>query len=609
MRQRLKLLAGFAAFWVALQIILRAFFLTYNADRTSALNGGEVFLVFWNGLRMDISMSGYFIMFAALMFTLSAFVRVKWLAPLLNAIFYFAIFLSCLIAVVDAELYRHWGFRMDTTPLFYLSGAEAEAFGSVDAWVVVKLILIFAVLVAASFFGYGRWLAPPLRFLPQLPKWHALTWLCITALCIIPIRGSFTVAPMNTGFVYFHKTKSFANHAAINVVWNFLYTVTKGEGNYPEDFYDKDLARSAFRSLYENGDTTIQVLSNPKPNVILFILESFTADVIEPLGGREGVTPNLNALCDEGILFTNFYSSGDRTDKGLISILSGYPAQTRTSIIKSPAKSQYLPNLIHRMNALGYHTSFVYGGDPDFANFRSYLTHSNFARLTTQEDFPDATATGKWGVHDHLVFDRAFAECDTAANPFFKVILSLSSHEPFDVPMEPVFAGDDPESLFFNACNYTDKHLGDFIQRAKASAWWDNTVVIMVADHGHRLPGNKELTARERFRIPLLLTGGAVKGDSVIHTIGNQTDIATTLLAQLGAATTPFRFSKNLFSPTAKSFAAYFFNNGYGFVTDETWVVYDHNAKRFVINEGATPADLNLSKAYQQVLYSDYNSK
>lgn len=609
MRGRLKALLICGLFWICLQVIIRAVFIIYNHDRTAELAVSEVFLVFWHGLRMDLSMSGYFVMFTALMLMVSTFVHMQKVKWILNAVSVFGVVVTCFIAVVDAELYRHWGFRLDTTPFFYLSGAGKAAVGSAEPLVVIKLTLMLGILTGASLFCYFRLIAHRFSHFEPVTKFASLPWLGISALMIIPIRGSFSVAPMNTGFVYFHKTNNFANHAAINVVWNFLYAVNKGTEKYPEDFYDSERAESAVMALYQNDGPTVRVLKEGKPNVILFILESFTADVVEPLGGRAGVTPNLSALCEEGLLFKNFYSSGDRTDKGLISILSGYPAQTKTSIIKFPSKSQRLPNLTQAMNQLGYQTSFVYGGDPDFANFRSYLTQSNFNHLTTQSDFPNDLPTGKWGVHDQFVFERAFTECDTASAPFFKVILSLSSHEPFDAPMEMVIPGADEESMFLNACHYTDHHLGEFIKRARQTDWWENTVVMVVADHGHRLPGKKELKDKARFRIPFVITGGAVTRDSVIQAIGSQTDIANTLLGQLDKPNDNFRFSKNLLSVEVNPFAAYFFNNGYGFITPRGWLVYDHNAEQFVVQEGGSPEDIETSKAYQQALFTDYNSK
>ena len=610
MRQRLRLLANFAIFWISFQIIIRALFLLYNHDFSSLLTTDEIAKIFWKGLKMDISISGYFVMFTALVLTISAFTQSRWLYFVLNAITIAVLLISSIIVMVDLELYRHWGFRLDTTPLFYLTGAESEAVGSVEISVAIKLIMILLSLFTITLFVYSWWLMPKLSRLTPTHSKTAVIMMIVTVAMILPIRGSLTVAPMNTGFVYFHKTKAFANHAAINVVWNFFYNLRKSaQVEYPKNFFDNTLTKKYFESLYPQDDSTMHVFSQAKPNIVLFILESFTSDIIEPLGGLKDITPNLNQLCSEGILFDNFFSSGDRTDKGVISILSGYPAQPQTSIIKFPSKTQRLPYLNHFMRELGYATSFVYGGDVDFASLRAYLTNCRFDQITADEDFPDEVNESKWGVHDHIVFQRALEECDSAKGPFFKVILSLSSHEPFDVPMVPLIEKQDPESLFLNACNYTDKCIGEFVNKAKYSEWWKNTVILFVADHGHRYPHNKELKDKDRFRIPLLMIGGVIKKDSIVHTLSSQTDIANTLLAQLSKPHDVFKFSKNILSPNAKPFAAYFFNNGYGFIMPDAYIVYDNTGNQFFRKDGTTDEDLAISKAYQQMLYLDYNAK
>jgi phosphoglycerol transferase MdoB-like AlkP superfamily enzyme len=611
MRERLRILAFYAIFWIVLQIVIRGVFLLYNHDLTEQLSGSEVLQVFLHGLKMDISMSGYFLMLTSLILTLSVFYPTRWLYLILHSLSILGIVLSGVVLMIDMELYRHWGFRLDTTPLFYLLGAESEAMGSVVISVVINLLLIAAALIAVGIFIYSWWLMPKLKTLTVSTKRRAFTFFVITILMIIPIRGSFSVAPMNTGFVYFHKTKMYANHAAINVVWNFLYSLSKKANiKYPENFFDATQSEKYFNEFHPKDDSTVHVFKTERPNIILLILESFTADVVEPLGGVKGLTPNFTALCKEGILFENFYSSGDRTDKGVMSILSGYPAQPQTNIIKYPAKTQKLPYLVKEMNDLGYNTSFIHGGDLDFANFRSYFTNSGFDHMTGIADFPENDLESKWGLHDEIVFDQAMKELDTAKTPFFNVILTLSSHEPFDVPMEPfVKLTEDEESYFLNSIHYVDNCIGKFFDHAKKSSYWDNTVVILVADHGHRHPGKKELKDRRRFRIPLLMVGGAITKDSVVTKYGNHTDIANTLLAQLDKPNADFKFSKNLFSPESKSFSFYFFNNGFGYVAPDQYVVYDNNAKQFVNREGVNEQDLHKTKAYQQILYSDYNRK
>lgn len=611
MRQRLSLLAWLAVFWLLFEVVIRALFLAYNADMSVRLTGGDLFRTFLYGMKMDISMTGYFLMASGLILSASTLIAKRWPYFILNAINIFSIVAASLLTIVDMELYRHWGFRINTAPLVYLQHTQAEALGSVAVAVVIKLLFIGAALITIFLFLYDRMVGVRVTKLQPGNRRGSVVLLAVSAAMFLPIRGSFTVAPMNTGFVYFHKTNAYANHAAINVLWNFLYTFNNNTRmKYPEDLLPKAVAERHFRDFYPQHDgSTTPLFKTPRPNIILFILESFTADVIEPLGGLPDVAPNLNALCKEGVLFTNFYASGDRTDKGLISILSGYPAQPLTSIVKNPAKTQRLPYLNHYMLDLGYSTSFIYGGDIDFANFRSYLTNSRFDRITADEDFPDEVNQSKWGVHDHIVFDRALQECDTAQSPFFKTILSLSSHEPFDVPMVARFPGDDWENLFLNSCHYTDRSVGEFMTKARRSAWWQNTVIIFVADHGHPMPGNKEITDKERYRIPLLMVGGAVRKDTVIHKHASQTDLPNTLLAQLAKPSPAFTFSKDILSPAAPPFALYFFNDGYGFVTPEQYLIFDNVGNQFIRNEGGAPEDLERSRSYEQVLFTDYNHR
>jgi phosphoglycerol transferase MdoB-like AlkP superfamily enzyme len=607
MRERLKVFGYFALFWLCFQVLLRVAFISYNYSYTSTLSVKDIFLIFFNGGKMDLSMTGYFMVLTGLLLAMSVYTKNKHSYLMLNTVTILLLILSAMITAVDLELYRHWGFRMNTTPLFYIG---SEAIGSVSIRVILTLTSIFVVLFSIPLLIYSKTISKKIKTLTPATAKASFVIIVLTGLMFLPIRGSFTVAPMNTGFVYFHPTNTFANHAAINVVWNFMYSLRKGANiEYPENFFDHERTAKLFSTLYPKNDSTTQLLfKTKKPNIVLVILESFTADVIEPLGGMKGIAPNLSRYATEGVLFDNFYASGDRTDKGVISILSGYPAQPTTSIIKYPAKTQHLPYLNHFMNDLGYSTSFVYGGDIDFANFRSYITSCRFDHVTTEDDFPSDQNESKWGVHDHFMLEKAFAECDTTRSPFFKVILTLSSHEPFDVPMKPRVAGREEESLFLNSCFYTDSSLGAFIENARSKTWWDNTAFIFVADHGHRFPGNKQAKDKEKFRIPLIMIGGAIKTDTVIHTYGNQTDIPNTLLGQLAAPVPDFNFSKNILGSNAASFAAYFFNDGYGFVTPDAYIVYDNAGKQFM-QQTADEHTIALSKAYQQMLYSDYNKK
>ncbi len=607
MRDRLLLFAKLFGFWMLVMSAMRTLFLVYNYDFTLSLTAKEILLAMVYGLKMDLSMTGYAMALTGLLLTISIFVHGKWIVRAVEIFTFLFLFTCILIVIIDMELYRHWGFRLDTTPLFYMG---SEAVGSIDLWVILKTLSIGAIVFFIFYKIYFKAIGFSLRNLKVAEKNTIFILLPITISMFLFIRGSVSVAPMNTGFVYFHKTKMYANHAAINVMWNFFRTVTGSSvPEYSEDFFDKTLTEKYFNVLHPKQYSSFSILNIPKPNIILIIVESFTADVVEPLGGLPNICPRFNALCSEGILFDNFYASGDRTDKGIVSVLSAYPAQPNSSIIKYPQKSQHLPFLNRSMMALGYNTSFTYGGDADFANFRSFLTASGFGNITETDDFDSKLNTSKWGVHDGFMLTRALQEIDTAHAPYFKVILTQSSHEPFDVPMKPLLPATSAENQFLNSFHYTDSCLGAFIDVLKSKEDWKNIFVLITADHGHHYPGNKPLQSKERFHIPLLLLGDALTRDSVIHTIGNQTDLANTLLGQISKPDEAFIFSNDLFNPNLKQHAAFFFTDGYGFVLPNNFLVYDNIGKQFIKKENTTTVDEELSKAYQQKLYSDFNKR
>ncbi|MDZ7646462.1 MAG: hypothetical protein U5K54_04390 [Cytophagales bacterium] len=164
-----------------------------------------------------------------------------------------------MLIVTDLELYKQWESRINTTPLMYM---ESEAVSSVNPIIFVTLLLILFLLLVAFLYLYWKKLAPSLLQLPTLSKKWAPVWLIITGLLIIPIRSSFSVAPLNTGVVYFHKSKAFPNHAGINPVWNFFKSLTsRGEIRYPQTFYNSDQLDNEFTQLMQPKHSSMDLLS------------------------------------------------------------------------------------------------------------------------------------------------------------------------------------------------------------------------------------------------------------------------------------------------------------------------------------------------------------
>ncbi len=366
-------------------------------------------------------------------------------------------------------------------------------------------------------------------------------------------------------------------------------------------------------SLYSSPapDSIPAILRISRPNILFIILESYTAKLVGCLGGEPGATPNIDRIAREGILFTNIYASGDRSEKGLVALLSGYPVQTTTSIIKIPRKTERLPHLNKILKSQGYHTSYYYGGELAFANIKSYLFNAGYEKLISKFDFDPQTYNSKWGVHDHVLLNKWLQDFKNAPEPFFSTLFTLSSHEPYDIPIPAKFKGSDEATQFKNSIYYTDQAIGNFIKAAKKQTWWNNTLIVMVADHGHRFPGDDPNHQPSKFRIPFLLTGGALRQTHrQVATMGSQTDIAATLLAQLHLPYHEFKWSKNLLSPTAKPFAFYVFIDGFGMVTPAGTVTFDNVSKQVITQDANVPdQQLDYGKAYMQLSFGDYLKK
>lgn len=536
---------------------------------------------------MDLSLIGYVLLLSGIFLSLLFYSKGEWVRIVFKYFTALLLAIFAFIVVCDAELYRNWGFRIDATPLLYLK-TPGEAFASVKPLLIV-LLTIFTILVFVAFFyAYRRWVLNKEYSFGRGKWWFVPIFLFISAVMIIPIRGGFGIAPMNPGKVYFSQNM-FSNHAALNPIWNMMYSVSKSSSMYKKypSYIDKAKGQEIASTLIKDTGSDRKVLKTNRPNIVLILLESFSSKMIEPLGGLPNITPNLNKLCTEGILFTRMYASGDRSDKGIIATVSGFPAQSTQSIIKYPLKSQKLPTISGILDSAGYHTTFYYGGDPDFANIRSYLYSAKFRRIITQDDFPKSYRNSKWGVHDEYVYKRLMGDIDTAKAPFFKMYFTLTSHEPFEVPTIPKFKGNDEQTKFLSSVYYADSCLGKFIDEAKTKDWYKNTLFILIADHGHRLPGNNPNFAAEKFKIPMLWFGGALSNDSlVVKGTGSQNDLAATLLNQLGFGSKQFKFSKNMLSDGINPFAYYAFNDGFGFVTDSTTIIFDHTSKKFIMQDG-----------------------
>jgi len=574
-----------------------------------AITISDYFNVLWNGLPLDLSMSGYLTVFPALMLIFSIWIKPKAIIKGLNVYYGIIMFILAVICISDVIMYPHWGFHFDSTVFLYLKNPK-EALASGSAWEL--LIGTTGIIIATFLFfsGYILIIRQQIKKL-KVPRSIGKTFgilLLLTALLFIPIRGGFTVSTMNIGKVYF-SDKMFLNHAAINPQFNLMYSLTKSEDFSSQyQFYDQEDAERVFHSLNEivGKDSVIQILNTEKPNIILFVLESFSANVVGSLGATESITPNLDSIAKEGVLFTNFYANSFRTDRALVSILSGYPAHPTTAIIKYPQKTQSLPSIPKSLRENGYDLSFFYGGDADFANMRSYLIGTcTIDNIVSDKDFPISQRLTKWGVPDALLLEKAYTDIASRSKeqPFFDIILTLSSHEPFDVPTNKY------NEPFLNAISYTDSCAGIFIDKLKESAIWNNTLIIMLADHPMQsYPHGVNNSDPQRFHIPMIWTGGAIKKPGIITDYGSQNDLARTLLSQLQIKEDEYKFGKDMLNTGTNKFAFYSYYNGFSMIDSTGTVIYD-NDKNDVISLTGDSMLIKKSKVFFQTMYKDLGDR
>ena len=607
MRRKLAFPIAVFAATVVMMAVQKPVFMAYYAVEAAGAGIRGWIDVLWHGLTLDMTVAGYVTALPILVTLLSLWLRLpeKVWRGVLTTWFVLVAVTTAVIFAVDVALYEHWGFRIDSTVLIYLADPE-EAMASVDFWLGVRQTLLAAAYAAGMIWVYHRILGV---FDGRSVGWRvaslgSLAVVMLAGFDFLAIRGGTGASVANVSKVYFSSTQ-FLNHAATNPVFSFLASLgdrVDYADEYP--FFDEAVRAAKFDALRGNGPAagpTEPVLNTARPNVVIVILESFARTVMDAEVGGEPVMPYMQRLKGEGIWFENFFANSFRTDRGEVAILSGFPAQTRMSIMKLPAKSRNLPSIARSLAGEGYATSFAYGGDLNFTNQSSYMYATGWQELIWQKDLRFDAPAADWGYDDALMCDwfadRVIALSD-AGKPFLAGLLTLSSHTPFDVPYSKF------DDKVLNAMAFSDECVGKMINRLKASPAWKDLLVVLVADHGYPYP--RMLTYNEplRHRIPMIWTGGAVARPRVVEDYAAQIDIAATLLAQLGVAHDDFDYSKDIFAPTPpRKFAYYTFNDGFGVVDASGEAVWDATADRAVT---ATNSELlDVGRTMLQTTYTD----
>lgn len=614
-------LARTFAYWLAVFAAFRLVFLLVNFRAFSNLKLPAQGML--EALPLDFSMAAWFCLLSWMLLAVGSLIPVRMLA--FHRILITGLtLLYGLIAVGEAAAYSEWKSKLNFKVMSVLmQPSELLAIAPLSDVILMSLLWLLPVAAATALF-YPRMIEPAftnpwIKGKRQLGQQVAAFSLTLTL--FVPIaglaRGGAGSIPISMSRVYFTSHQA-ANDLAVNPGWNMFFQIVNfssvfAKGN-PFEFMPLAEAQQIVRQMY--GDVALRdreppqkIIDNPKPNIILLILESWSGDMISSIQkGSEEFTPEFHDLEKSGVLFTAFQANGNRSQQGITSILTGFPALGLVAAADDLGFVSRLPGLGHRLTKSGYSSAFVYGGQLEYGNIKAVVSGGGFQRIRSGEsNFPGHLRRGAMGVHDGEIIDEVIAEGDRLQEPFFLTQFTLSSHSPYDFPgANKNLKTLRMEEPYSNSIRYTDEALGKFFARARTRPWFKNTLFVLVSDHGHNTWRDLPIWHPEYRRIPLLLTGPVIKKEfrgSRRSTIGSQIDLPATILGQLDEPTDDFDWSNDLLRNNQNRFAHFELNYGFGFITPDGAVVYDKAADKtlFATLPEKKVADAVLEgKAYTQ---------
>jgi len=505
--------------------------------------------VFLQGLRFDIVTLGLLLGPPAILCPLMATSRrlnSAWL-HLLRVYCFLVVAVIVFMEVATPSFINEFDVKPDRRFVEYLIYPK-EVFGMLASAYGAQLLLATGMVAGAAYLLgrlLGRHGAPARR----VPFWRAAILVPLIAVgAVAAVRSTLDHRPVNPSTVVF-STDPLANQLPLNSTYTVLYALYEmtDEGEkFPYRSVSLEQAVAAVRDEmripaddFTGGpDSTMhrQAATTPKNsplNLVIVLEESLGAEFVGSMGGPP-LTPELDRLRSEGIWFENLYATGTRSVRGIEAVVSGFPPTSARSVVKLPRSQQNFFTIADLLGSLGYKTSFVYAGEPQFDNMGRFLANNGFQRIVGRHDFAGEVFEGDWGVSDEDLFglaDRFFME-QSGDRPFFSLLFTASNHSPWDYPEGRIEPYNRPAATRENAVKYADYALGEFIRTAQTRPYWNDTVFLVIADHCSRTYG-AELVPVEHFRIPGLILGGTIQARTVDRVV-SQIDMLPTLLSLMG---------------------------------------------------------------------------
>jgi phosphoglycerol transferase MdoB-like AlkP superfamily enzyme len=519
-------------------------------ERVSATDGlGFIVL---QGLRFDLILLGLLLgpllLFKPFFHTSTTLAKVgSWIWPLYLGL---AVALAFQVEASTLSFIREYDSRPNFIYVEYLSYPR-EVLGTLLGAHLLELIGVSS-LVLLLFHFTARW------FRKDPANGHRLSWkTCLLSFplmalaVIMAVRSTLDHRPVNPSIAAF-STDSMVNQLALNSPYSLLYALYEHHRDSKEqdlNYGEMDDARAVSLVLADAGIPATSLIKRSEPtlhhhqatfttgkphNLVIILEESFGAEFVRRLGGKD-LAPRLEQMAGQGIWFEQLYATGTRSVRGIEAVVTGFTPSPRNSVVKLMDTQNHFFTLGSVLEQQGYRTSFIYGGEAHFDNMRGFFLNNGFQTVIDEKDYTDPQYRGTWGVSDEDLFKKADEMFSyPESQPFFSLVFTSSNHEPFDIPDGRVVPEAGEEGARETAVKYADYALGEFLQKARRSAYWDDTVFLIIADHNSRVYG-EQLIPIERFHIPGLIVGGPIAA-RVVPGISSQIDMLPTVLSLIGAS-------------------------------------------------------------------------
>jgi len=618
MRRFIKFILETFVISLLLSVVNRIVFIIYYRELLSEFSMSELLQAFVHGFQLDSSIAAYMIAIPLLSCIACIWIPVNkrsskiWQWGMTS---YFAL-MTILVSVIetaDIGMFGAWLSRIDSQIFIY---TPQEMMASVSMTDFIAAAVYVSVTVSLAVWLYSKSIRR--CFCPEsgseCDSWkvrsaRTFIMIIICGLTFLVIRGGVTTATANVSKAFF-SNKLLLNQVAVNPVFSLMESTLESQTKNMDQYawFSEEEADAIFREALSSAnpypeENRPQWLNTARPDIVLVVMEGMGRTMTDIYEGDTPVAPEINRLKNEGLWFDRFYSSSFRTDRGNVAIFSGFPGQPNMSIMKQTNKAAKLPGLPLVLKNEGYMTRFTYGGDSNFTNTRAYMYSCGFEEVVDETGMNLEGHRSKWGYADDIVLDFAADEIikriKAEDKPVFDAILTLSSHEPFEVPYERL------HTPLLNSFAFTDEQIGRFVEKLRATEEWENMLVILVPDHSTPYPTSIGNSSPERHHLPMLWLGGAVNQNMVIDEYMSQTDIAATLLGQMGISHDEFIFSRDITSCKTSRFGYWTYNNGFGIIDENGASIYDCSTERIIRNDGEDSLRLQYGKAILQKTFME----